>query len=379
MSDIIIPVWNQAEATRDCLEHIISNTEYPYRLIIIDNGSGDETKNYLESFKKEHSDKVLLIRNEQNDGFVKAVNQGMRSSNADYICIMNNDTLPAKRWLSELVSFAESHEKVGLLNPLSSGHIPRKISVNEYAQDVAKNKDVYMEMNQCQGFCMLVKRAVVDKIGYMDERFGVGGFDDTDYSMRAHKAGYRSVCVHSSYVFHKEHQSFNAMGDRKKIQSQYEKEYFKKWPRHLRIPMILSISDNTLDSEIARFLELGLYLARQWCWINMWFFSRKNPAARIESVKRELKFPLHQNIKVNFLNENIKFAEIIVRVLERSIGSKRRKKYDLLICRNGVLADFLRFPCRFQGCRVLPMVYDSQSQDKAKTVIDSIRKGISDE
>ena len=78
-----------------------------------------------------------------------------------------------------------------------------------------------MEMNQCQGFCMLIKREVIERIGYLDERFGIGGFDDTDYSMRAYRAGYKSVSVYSSYVYHKEHKSFDKIGKRKKIQEFY--------------------------------------------------------------------------------------------------------------------------------------------------------------
>ena len=105
--DIIIPVWNQPDITKNCLEAIKDNTGYPYKLILIDNGSDNETRLYLDGLARNHHPEVRVIRNEQNLGFVKAVNQGLRTSSTPYICIMNNDTLPAPGWLEGLVEFAE--------------------------------------------------------------------------------------------------------------------------------------------------------------------------------------------------------------------------------------------------------------------------------
>ena len=163
--DIIIPVWNQFESTKECLERILRNTNYPYRLIIIDNGSELNTKRFLEQFRLEHAENVLLMRNEHNTGFVKAVNRGMRASNAPYVCILNNDTAPADGWLSRLVKFGGPHRDVGLINPLCSGHAARNMTINEYAHSISENTDNYMAMNKCQGFAMLIKRGVIDKIG----------------------------------------------------------------------------------------------------------------------------------------------------------------------------------------------------------------------
>ena len=97
--DIIIPVWNQPEATRECIESIVRGTNYPYRLILVDNGSGPETRSYLEELRKRPAPEVKLIRNEENLGYIKAVNQGLKASDAPYVCLMNNDTIPGAGWL----------------------------------------------------------------------------------------------------------------------------------------------------------------------------------------------------------------------------------------------------------------------------------------
>ena len=211
--DIIIPIWNQLEFTRDCIDSVIRNTNYPYRIILVDNASDDETRLYLEGLRfKGQGPEIILIRNDVNAGFVKAVNQGLKISDAEYVCVLNNDTVAAPGWIRRMIDFAEAHNDVGLINPQCDGH--GAMAIDEYAKSLERNKGIYMEMNQCQGFAMLVKREVIKKIGYLDEAFGIGGFDDTDYSMRAHKAGYRSVAIYDAYVYHRLHASFDKAGDR---------------------------------------------------------------------------------------------------------------------------------------------------------------------
>lgn len=374
LCDIVIPVWNQLEATDECLEHIVKNTKHPYRLIIVDNGSEYKTRHFLEGFKERYPDQVALIVNGSNEGFIKAVNRGMRTSSAPYVCVLNNDTVPGEGWLTELVRFAESHESIGLLNPLCSGHIANKMTINKYAKFVSKHADKYMEMNQCQGFCMLIKRDLINVIGYLDERFGIGGFDDTDYSMRAHKADYRSICVHSSYVYHKEHTSFDVMGYRKDIQKSSEKEYFKKWPRHLRIVLIFSLSEDTSEEEIVHQLKSSLYLAREWCWVNLWIFGDNNAKERVDRAKERIAFPIHQNIKYNYLRDKLKIAEVGLRVIERSFGSKRRKKYDAIICDDKKLISLLRFFGKFQDCVVSLADFRRYPENILKNTISFFRK-----
>lgn len=346
--DIIIPIWNQPDYTKECIENIFRNTAYPYRLILIDNGSGPETKKYLQdlaggiAISAPQKTEISLVRNEENLGFVKAVNKGLKITNAPYVCILNNDTIPAPGWLDRLIEFAQAHKDAGLLNPLCNGHMDTPIDA--YAKMLyEKNKDKYMEMNQCQGFCMLIKREVMDKIGYLDESFGIGGFDDTDYSMRAGKAGYRCVCVYSSYVYHKQHVSFHAMGDRKRLVSKGEDAYFKKWPRHLRVGVTFSIDGDTTDAEVANMLESVLFMAREWCWVNLWVFGEKDEnCKKIAAVSEKINMPLHQNIKFNALSDKYKNAHVLVRLIERAFGTKARKKYDFILVDDKKLFSLLK-------------------------------------
>ncbi|MFA6142755.1 MAG: glycosyltransferase family 2 protein [Candidatus Omnitrophota bacterium] len=372
--DIVIPIWNQMQITRDCIESIIRNTSYPYRLILIDNASDEETRRYLESVRNNKALDVSLIRNEENLGFVKAINQGLRTSQSPYVCIFNNDTITTPGWLEEMVEFAEFHKDVGIMNPLCDG--PADIPRDEYASIVRKNnKGKYMEMNQCFLFCSLIKREVIDKIGHLDEVFGVGCYDDTDYSMRAGLAGYRCVCIHSAYVHHIHGVSFKAMGHRERIVRQGEREFFKKWPKHLRVGVVFSLSDKDEDIVAANLLSAILYLARQWCWINLWVFGDKNKnKARIESITKKIDMPLHQNIKFNFISDGYKNVHILIRLIERSFGTKKRKKYDVVLAGDLKLVRLLKAFHVLHNTDIKLVDFRKGLVDRLKIIVDELRK-----
>ncbi len=339
--DIIIPVWNQLSLTKTCIENLIKNTNYPFRLILIDNGSEDETRRYLESLEHRNSLDIRLIHNEENLGFVKAVNQGLKISSAPYVCILNNDTVPAPYWLRRMVEFAEANKDVGLLNPQCD--LDPKLTPEEHAKILESKKGKFMEMNQCFGFCMLIKREIIEKIGYLDEAFGMGCYDDTDYSMRAYRAGYRCVNVHSAYVHHVHGVSFKALGKRDSLVEKGEEVYFKKWPRHLRIGISFSLDKKRDDSEVENLLRGVLFLAREWCWINFWIFGEKEKnITKIAYISEKIKMPVHQNIKFNFFPRKFKNMQLLIRLIERSFGTKRRKKYDIVLIDNEKTFSFLK-------------------------------------
>jgi len=371
--DIIIPVWNQLEITKDCVESIIRNTKYPCRLILIDNASDEKTRRYLEGVRDNKSPEAELIRNEENLGFVKAVNQGLKASTAPFVCIFNNDTVTTPGWLDELIEFAEAHKDIGIMNPLYGR--PAGVSMDGYAALIAReNKGKYMETNQCFFSCALIKREVIEKVGCLDEVFGIGSFDDADYAMRAGLAGYRCACVHSAYVHHIDGVSFNAMGNRRLIIEKCEKEFLKKWPRHLRVGMAFSLSGDTEEKAIADALEGALFLAREWCWINLWIFGdKKNAGERIASAAGKIGMPLHQNIKFNYFPDRLKDIQILIRLVERSFGTKRRKKYDAILVDNEATRRFLKAAYPFHRNRIWRLTPGRDAAEKAHLILSEMR------
>ncbi|MFC1658188.1 glycosyltransferase family 2 protein [Candidatus Omnitrophota bacterium] len=265
--DIIIPVWNQLQLTRDCIEQIARNTRYPFRLIIVDNGSENETREYLQGLDSNDKLRVTLVRNQTNLGFVKAVNQGLRISDAPYVCLLNNDVLVGGGWLTEMVGVAEDNVKIGIVNPeseeLDSG------SLDEYLKNKSEGLEYLggqsIEIMGAMGFCMLIKRGVIEKIGLLDEAFGIGGYDDMDYARRAWQAGYKCSKAKAAYVIHRVHSSFDSLGEKRKkrIGRETRAIFWKKWGI---IPRVAFVIHNPLDNEVllSRVSDLAHNLAGDW-------------------------------------------------------------------------------------------------------------------
>lgn len=245
--DIIIPVWNQTQLTRECIDSIIQHTSFPYKLIIIDNGSQRQTKEYLEELSRDNKQQVTLIRNEVNLGYVKAVNQGLKASDGDYVCLLNNDAKVKERWLEELIMVAQSNPRIGIVNP---GGNP-----SSYKKKGLIGK--YTEIGFATGFCMLIKRGVIDKVGFLDEAYEIGFWEDTDYCQRAKRAGYICVAAKAAYVYHHSHRSFNFF-KKNKVNELFEKNknvFYSKWGEILRIACVVFKNDIS-DRGINEILKL---------------------------------------------------------------------------------------------------------------------------
>lgn len=300
--DIVIPVWDQLEVTKDCIASIVKNTETPFRLILIDNASGDETKRYLESLTHEKWLPATLIRNEKNLGFVRAVNQGIASSDADYICLLNNDTLVMKNWLGEMIAVAESRKDIGIVNPSSNnlGQRPQKGEPLElYAERIAVNSGESVELGAAIGFCMLIKREIIKEVGLFDEIYGMGNFEDTDFSRRAIKAGYKCVRACGAYVYHRENTSFSKV---KAYDEDFKrnKEIFEfRWGKPKRIAYVLSCVDN---NTLKRLEIEAMKLARGGSWV--WYYSRNGVGA-----------PSHSNIISEPIGDGNFYLKAVIKIL----------------------------------------------------------------
>lgn len=301
--DIIIPVWNELESTRRCIKLLKDNTRYPYRLIVVDNGSQEATRAYLDGLK-EHFPGYLLIRNNTNSGFVKAVNQGITSSSGQYLCLLNNDAYVRGGWLTSLIeTLEEGPKEIGIANPTS----------NVFGKDSPDGKNgEFQELDSGRGFCMLIKREVVEKIGLFDEIYRMGYFEEKDFSRRAIKAGYISVRSKASYVEHRDRLSFDKLGNRDEIFKRNENIYNKKWGKPINIAFVNPDEPDIKEKQNAvnSFLKKGHYL---------YIFSKK---------KRDFPaFKDHVNIKY-FPVGKLFFNYI---VLSKLWKRRRKKKIEIII------------------------------------------------
>lgn len=265
--DIIIPVWNQLKDTKECVDSIRHSTAYPYRLIIIDNGSDKETAGYLENLEKEHAGNTTLIRNAKNEGFIKAVNKGISASNAEYVCILNNDTVVAPDWLREAIKVFDKDREIGIVNPSSNTlgqRLQDGVTLRETSKAIRNKSGMFVKLGSAFGFCMIVRRKVFDAIGLFDEIYGMGNFEDTDFSLRAKEKGYKTVRAFASYVYHKEKRSFNLL---KAFKRDFEKNrniFESKWGSPRRVSIVF----REITAESTKRLKIILEkYAREKSWV----------------------------------------------------------------------------------------------------------------
>ncbi len=265
--DIAIPVWNKKELTERCVNSILSNTDFPYRLVLIDNASQKPTAEYLKSVSCQYPDKIKLVVNKENLGNTAAGVQGMKYSDAEYVCILDNDTIVCKGWLSEMVKIAELSAQIGIVNPNSNSfglHKSREKTLEDFSAGLlSKNTGKYIEMGAAVGFCYLVKRKLINRIGCWDERFSPGYFEDTEYSMRAKKYGYKSVIATGAYVFHDEHSSFKSREQKKNFEKLFNASREKFYalygkPQRLMFSLSRPIPDlQKLNAKLYEYADKG--------------------------------------------------------------------------------------------------------------------------
>jgi GT2 family glycosyltransferase len=219
---IVVLCYNGLEeTTRPCLESIIKNTPADsYELVVVDNASADGTADYLKTFAAQHANVVLQL-NDINKGYAGGNNDGIKLAQGQYIVLLNNDTLVPKGWLERLLKLLTEQPGVGLVGPVtnSAGNEQRidLEGLNEKNYEaiagayLERQKDVWFSTEKLGFFCVAMRHTLPDKIGYLDEKFGIGMFEDDDYCIRAKKAGYTLAVVEDCFVYHKGSVSFKKL------------------------------------------------------------------------------------------------------------------------------------------------------------------------
>lgn len=231
LTSIVIPTYNGLHLLREAIASIRNCTSEPYELIIVDNGSTDGTIPYLQ----EHN--IVFISHPANTGFPVACNWGLRLARGEYLMLLNNDVLVTDHWLGNMLQHLKRDPLIGIVGPLSnfvSGkqQIAMTGSYTETASRVMAEAYGQFEItNRVIGFCMLFRRELREKIGWLDERFSPGHFEDDDYCYRARLAGYRIAIAKDAYVYHHGSASFKR-GDQlavTQLLARNRQQFIDKW------------------------------------------------------------------------------------------------------------------------------------------------------
>ncbi|MBM3289996.1 MAG: glycosyltransferase family 2 protein, partial [Candidatus Hydrogenedentes bacterium] len=214
---IVIPAYNQLDCCRQCIESIRAHTDYPHKLVLIDNGSTDGVSEYFDSVPG-----AVVVHSETNVGFPAGVNLGLAHAEG-HVLLLNSDTIVPERWLDRLIAALERAPRIGVVGPMSncvSGpqlvpdlHFGSIAEINAFAGARAERyRGILVDAERVVGFCMVIRDAAFAAVGTLDESFGIGNFEDDDYCLRVRRAGYRVCIAEDCFVFHYGSRTFAAMG-----------------------------------------------------------------------------------------------------------------------------------------------------------------------
>lgn len=269
-TNIVVSCWNALEHTKVTLERLFVTVHHPYFLTIVDNGSVDGTRKYLQELNPPVQCELLtIITNKENKGAGEAINQGQEVSvkyNIKYTCLCNNDLYFQNEWLLPLEQCMDGNTNFGIVGTLRPAvdtihhtrnesakfvvdHTPSGYSIEEeleYFQDgytfdqmckvITEKNQIGVNILRCPPnavitCCALIRNSVSEKIGlFSDPQFNIYGSEDIDLSWRLQKNGFTCAILKDVYVHHFRHRSITASNlDRDKYLLENNIKFYNKW------------------------------------------------------------------------------------------------------------------------------------------------------
>jgi GT2 family glycosyltransferase len=251
-ASVVVVTFDNLVFTRLCLESVLEHTDVPaYELVVIDNGSTDGTVEYLHALAREDR-RVQLELSGENAGFARAANRGLAAARGRLLILLNNDTLVAPGWLARLAGHLEDAE-IGLVTPVTNragGEAEVETSyetgsgfLGQAAERSRARAGENNEIGQLIMFCAALRREVYDQVGPLDERFGLGMFEDDDYVLRVRDAGYRVVRGEDVLVHHFGQATIGKLARTGEYgalfhenRRRFEEKWSRSWQPHARTP-----------------------------------------------------------------------------------------------------------------------------------------------
>jgi GT2 family glycosyltransferase len=231
---ILIPCCGQLEYTKLCVPSLLRHSRSPYELIFLDIGSLDGTAEYLAGVATAAPVRVQVVRTATDLGIPEAVSEALAQARGEYLVLLNNDTVVNENWLNQMTALASASPHIGLVGPMSNYAAPPQLvetvpyrigprrgsrrsggraAGEEFLVDTAavsafaaehRQKDAgkWVEAERLGGFCLLLKRQVLERIGSLEAWSGLGLFDTDILSAKARQAGFSLAVCRDLFIHH---------------------------------------------------------------------------------------------------------------------------------------------------------------------------------
>jgi GT2 family glycosyltransferase len=231
LASIIVPCCGQLEYTKLCVPSLLRHTRQPFELIFLDIGSLDGTAEYLAGLAAAAQVRVETVRTATDLGIADAVQEALKLARGEFIVLVNNDAVVTDAWLNQLMGLAQLSPAIGLVGPMSNyaalpqlvDRVPYRVrgdggrwtvdggkrgpvdidAIDAFARKWREeHKGKWMEAERLGGFCLLIKREVLKRIGHLREAGDLALFDTDLLCQKARQAGFTLACCKDLFVHH---------------------------------------------------------------------------------------------------------------------------------------------------------------------------------
>jgi len=315
---IIIVTYNSANDILTCLNSVASNTSIPFEIIIVDNNSTDSTRKIIDQYINNSAHPIIKLENNENLGFSRACNQGLKIAKGKYIAFLNPDTIVTPNWIINLLShFGEKIAAVGPISNYAAGmqnllrYLPelgRKIDslpLPEISKLIhVQFKGQSIETKLLIGFCLISRADILKEIGGLNERLFLGN-DDLDLSWRLREKGCKLLIAKDVFIYHKGQASFET-----KPSDETQR--------------LVQESTDSLADELIDYYGFGNVPLPEDLWGITWFRPSPKYLGMFKPIER----------KVSIVILNYKLPEDTIECLE-SIYENIHKKFQVILVDNG--------------------------------------------
>ena len=237
--NIVMAAFNQFKMTDRSICSILKNTNLDFKLIVVNNGSTDETSDMIQKYIND----IVYVEAEKNEGCGIGRNIGLRllDDNCEYVILVDNDIYTPVGWAEKLIYFMEKHPEIGLGGPATNfagspqliDNVPN-LETDEEIEEFSKNYKSDKEYSTVPyrwpviGFCQIVRKSIYDKIGLFDENFKLYGCEDNDFCYRTEREGWQLAYIDSIFVYHHGHGGLGLLGDEGSLQWSKNRDYFEE-------------------------------------------------------------------------------------------------------------------------------------------------------
>lgn len=312
-ASIVILSYNNRPLTQQCIENIRETTpEFAREIVIVDNNSQDDSVDYLRQQKD-----IVLIENDYNAGFPGGCNIGIEAAKPENdIFLLNNDTIMCFNTLYTLRMGLYEKDNYGsagcVTNNCTNNQSVFKSESLDELKEFGRNNNIPNKRSEIKlmliGFALIVKRKVLEKVGYLDERFNPGNFEDDDLSLRILMNNYQNVLVYNSFLIHLGSVSFNNADyfnllhkNFDKLIDKYnfinEKHFFCFTHSECNLPFYKDKIDNLYNNANVLVSQCDLYLTfyfHRFCDCSIWLDGRSCERVCIPRLCR-FNYLVHSN------------------------------------------------------------------------------------